>query len=197
MCAMYNVAEHCKEKMSPEYQDWVNEVQHCYDDTIAEFWEEYRRTDSWPEPYRTLSFHAVRQSLNLQAENARFQMSSLFECHFESGTGKLTLMGRNRLQNIIDQGDLLGQVVYVHRSPVTAETAARISDVKKELTALGQDASTFEIVEAKSTPSSVSGAEAAAAAKLLTSPPKLGGSTSGTGTSGGSGGSSSSSGATP
>ena len=193
-CAMQNVCKDCEQRMSPEYQEWLTEVKHFCRDTYREFRDEYDQTNRWPEPYTTLCIHAVRQPLSIQAENARLQMLSLWEYHFESGTGKLTVMGRKRLEDIVDQADGLGHVVYVHRSPIAAETTARISEVRKELTVLVQDQTAFEVVEARATPSAISGGEAAAAMKLLTSPPKLspssssGSSNSSSGSSGSSGG---------
>ncbi len=189
-CATQNVGRALEEKLSPEYQQWLADVRHFCRDTYAEFEDEYHRTDMWPEPYTTLSVHSVRTPLAIQAENARLQMLSLWDYHFESGTGKLTVMGRTRLEDIVDQASALGNVVYVHRSSNAMETAARVADVRREIGQQAADADSFEIVEARTTPSTVSGGEAKRAVDRLVNPPQSSSSNS-SGSSSGSSGSSS------
>jgi len=189
-CATQAALRDTEQRMSPEYQLWLEDVKHFCRDTVAEFEDEYYYNDRWPQPYTALAQHAVREPLLIQAENARLQMLSLWEYHFESGTGKLTMMGRKRLGDIVEQADGLGHIIYVHRSAVGAETSARIREVRKELSALVEDDTAFEVIEARATPSTITGGEAKKAIDLLTAPSRSmssSGSSSGSSNSGGSG----------
>ena len=169
---MKNVGHAIEQDMSPEYQAWWVEVKHFWHDTKSEFKAEYDKNDNWPDPYVTLAVQSARQPLSIQADNARAQMSSLWDYHFEMASGKLNSMGRKRLQDIVDQAGSLGHTVYVHRTPDAHETGARVADVRKELEQFAQDQVAFEVVEARTKPSMVGGDETQKTLKLLTSPPK-------------------------
>lgn len=171
-CATQNVGTALEEKMSPEYQEWLAEVKHFCRDTQREFEDEYHKNEHWPNPFSTLAQHSVRQPLELQAENARQQLATLWDYHFESGTGKLNSMGRKRLQDIVGQSGTLGHTVFVQRLPSADETGLRVDDVRIELDQMDLDEQTFEIAQARTIPSVVSGVEAQAAIKLITDPKK-------------------------
>lgn len=171
-CATQNVGKAMEEKMSPDYQEWLAEVKHFCRDTRREFEDEYHKNAHWPNPYSTLAQQSVRQPLDLQAENARQQLATLWDYHFESGTGKLNSMGRKRLQDIIGQSGTLGHTVFVQRLPSADETSLRVDDVRSELDEMDLDEMTFEVAEARSNPSVLSGDEAKAAIKLMTEPKK-------------------------
>lgn len=182
-CATQNVGRAMEEKMSPEYQEWLEEVKHFCRDTKMEFEDEYQKNKHWPNPYSTLAQHSVRQPLDLQAENARQQLATLWDYHFEGGTGKLNAMGRKRLQDIVGQSGTLGHTVFVQRLPSSDETGLRVDDVRRELDGMDLDEMTFEVAQARTNPSLVSGDEAKQAIKLMTEPKKK----EGAGTQGGSG----------
>ena len=171
-CATQNVGKAMEEKMSPEYQIWWEEVKHFGRDTKVEFEDEYHKNAYWPQPYDTLAQQSIRQPLDLQAENARQQLATLWDYHFETGTGKLNSMGRKRLQDIVGQSGTLGQTVFVQRLPSADETSIRVDAVRSELDEMDLDEMTFEVAEARSNPSVVSGDEAKAAIKLMTEPKK-------------------------
>ena len=176
-----------RERLPEAHQAWLCEVKHFYSDTKHEMAEEYRTNNDWPHPYSELAQSAVREPLEIQSANAKVQLLSIWDYHFETGTGRLTTMGRNRLQSITEQADALGHTIYVRRSVNPKETTARFDAVRAELKDLTEDADSFEIVEAKASPSSVEGNEAQKAVNLLLNPAK---SASSSGSSGGSSGSS-------
>lgn len=184
-CATQNVGRALEEKMSPEYQVWWEEVKHFGRDTKVEFEDEYHRNARWPQPYSTLAQHSVRQPLDVQADNARQQLATLWDYHFETGTGKLNSMGRKRLQDIVGQSGTLGHKVFVQRLPSSNETSLRVDDVRNELDQMDLDEMTFEVAEARSNPSVVSGEEAKAAIKLITAPKKKESAGTQSGTTGG------------
>jgi hypothetical protein len=171
-CATQNVGRALEEKMSPEYQVWLEDVKHFWRDTKVEFEDEYHRNARWPQPYSTLAQQSVRQPLDQQAENARQQLATLWDYHFETGTGKLNSMGRKRLEDIVGQSGTLGQKIFVQRLPSADETTLRLEDVRRELDEMDLDEMTFEVAQARSNPSVVSGEEAKAAIKLITEPKK-------------------------
>lgn len=182
-CATQNVAQAMEEKMSPEYQVWLEDVKHFCRDTQREFADEYHKNNNWPRPFGALAQHSVRQPLDQQAENARQQLATLWDYHFESATGMLNSMGRKRLADIVNQSGALGHTVFVQRLTSMHETNIRLTEVKKELDQMELDGETFEVAEARINPSVVSGPEAQQAIKLMTEPKKKesGGSQGGTG----------------
>jgi hypothetical protein len=171
-CATQNVGEALEQKMSPEYQVWWEEVKHFGRDTQREFEDEYHKNAYWPRPYDSLAEQSVREPLQIQAQNARQQLATLWDYHFETGTGRLNSMGHKRLQDIIDQSGTLGHTVFVQRLPSADETSLRAEDVRSALDNMDLDEMTFEVAEARSNPSTVSGIEAQAAIKLITEPKK-------------------------
>jgi hypothetical protein len=187
--ATVNVGKALEEKMSPEYQEWLAEVRHFWGDTKREFDDEYHKNAYWPQPYSTLAQRSVREPLDIQAQNAKQQLATLWDYHFESGTGKLNSMGRKRLQDIVGQSGTLGYTVFVQRLPSADETSLRVEDVRSELDQMDLDEQTFEVAQARSNPTVVSGIEAQAAIKLITDPKKKEGSGTTNGASASSGGS--------
>ncbi len=171
-CAAQNVGKTLEEKMSPEYQEWLSDVKHFWRDTQEEFAYEYHVNNNWPWPYAPLAMHSARQPLDIQTENARQQLTTLWDYHFESGTGKLNSMGRKRLSDLVGQSPALGQTVFVQRVPSLAETDLRIDEVRKEIDIMDVEEVTFEVAVARVTPTVVSGTEAQNAVKLLTEPKK-------------------------
>jgi hypothetical protein len=171
-CATQNVGQALEEKMSPEYQEWWAEVKHFGRDTQREIEDDYHKNAYWPRPFDTHAQHSVRQPHDLQAENARQQLATLWDYHFETGTGKLNSMGRKRLQDIVGQSGTLGHTVFVQRLPSTDETSLRVDDVRTALDEMDLDEMTFEVAQARSNPSVVSGDEAKAAIKLMSEPKK-------------------------
>jgi hypothetical protein len=158
-------------KMSPEYQEWLDEVRHFGHDTWNEFCAEYYRNEYWPRPYSDLAAQSWREPQILQAENARLQMLSIWDYHFEPDTGRLNAMGKQRLQNIVDQADALGRTIYVRRTQNPQQTQLRVVAVREQLDKLSDTQGLFDVVEANASPSGVSGDEAQRAVDLLTAPP--------------------------
>jgi hypothetical protein len=150
----------------------VDRVKHFMGDTAREFAIEYEINDAWPSPYTEHATQAVLDPLRIQAENARVQMVSLWDYHFESGTGQLNTMGQKRLWDIVDQSDTFGQRIYVRCTQSPHETELRMVSVRDELAKLAPDVTSFDVVEARVNPSMVSGEEAKKAVGLLTAPPK-------------------------
>jgi len=177
-----------EQKLPPAHQAWLCEVRHFWSDTKHEFAEEYRANKDWPSPYTELAKRSAREPFDLQAANARLQLVSIWDFHFETGTGRLTTMGRNRLQSIVDQADSLGHTVYVRRTMNPKETAARLESVREELKNLTEDPDSYEVAEAKASPSSVGGQEAQKAMDRMLNPPKSGQASASGGSSGQSGG---------
>lgn len=171
-CATENVEQAMEEKLSPEYQEWLGEVKHFWRDTQREFADEYHKNEYWPQPYSTLAQYAVRQPLDLQAENARQQLTTLWDYHFEGATGKLNAMGRKRLQDIVNQSGAWGHAIFVQRSPSADETTLRLAEVRKELDHMELDGVTYDVAESRANPTLVIGEEAKQTIKLLTEPPK-------------------------
>jgi len=169
--AQHELAE-AEDKLSPEYQEWLEEVRHFWGDTTSEFAAEYHKNDEWPYPYSDLAEQTTRQPLMLQAENARFQMLTVWDYHFEPGTGKLNTMGRKRIQDIVDQTGSLGHTIYIRRAQNPKETTARLAEVRTLLEQSTEGQITFELVEISASPSGVSGNEAQKAMQLLTTPSK-------------------------
>lgn len=169
-CATGHVCEALEEKLSPDYQQWLSDVKHFCNDTWSEFSDEYHRNNDWPQPYSSLAEHSVRDPLQLQADNARVQLATLWDYHFESGTAQLNSMGIKRLQNIVTQSGTLGQVVFVQRTPSTTETELRVEQVRKELAQLDLGGANYEVAEARVNPTEMLGEEAKRAMKLITNP---------------------------
>ena len=177
-----------EQRLPAGHQAWLCEVRHFWSDTKHEFGEEFRTNKDWPAPYDELAKRATREPFDLQAANGRLQLVSIWDFHFEPGTGRLTTMGRNRLQSIVEQADTLGHTVYVRRTLNPKETAARLESVREELKNITEDPDSFEVAEAKATPSSVGGQEAQKAMDRMLNPPKSGQASSGGASSGQSGG---------
>jgi hypothetical protein len=165
---------------------------HFWRDTKEEFAAEYHKNDVWPYPYKELAQQAATEPFAIQAENARLQLVSMWDHHFQSDSAELTTMGHERLKNIVDQSGTLGRKVYVARCDDSEQTKLRIALVEAELKRLVDDAPAFEVIEGRATPSTISGPEAQRAVKLLTEAKATGnlsgsgGSTTGGSTTGGS-----------
>jgi hypothetical protein len=193
-CTTQHVAASAEEKLSPEYQTWWQEVKHFCRDTKEEFAAEYHKNDVWPYPYNELAQHAATEPFAIQAENARLQMVSMWDHHFQTESAELSTMGRQRLKTIVEQSGTLGHKVYVTRCDDPEQTKLRIAEIQTELKRLTDDGAEFEVIEGRATPSTMSGPEAQRAVKLLTETkatgnlPGSGGSTTGGSTGGGSGG---------
>jgi hypothetical protein len=172
VCAAGHVGTALEQKMSPDYQMWLEDVKHFWRDTHREFADEYHRNDAWPRPYSILAEHAVRTPLDMQAENARHHLATLWDFHFDSGTAQLNSMGQKRLQYIVAQAGAAGQVVFVQRTASTTETELRLERVRDELNQLDLGGVSYEVAEARSNPTEIVGKEAVHAMKRLTDPPK-------------------------
>ena len=149
---------------------WWQRLKHLWIDTTHEFANEYHKNQRWPEPYNALAERSFHEPLNIQAKNARLQMASLWDYHFRRGIGKLNLMGKERLRNIINQSHLRGYAVYVHSTANPIETQARLDAVRKRIGQLRGNSDEFKVITSTVNPSSVSGAEAQNATKRLTTP---------------------------
>jgi hypothetical protein len=169
---MHDTKECMKCNLSCEHQQWLADVRHFCSDTYCEFEYEYHKNNDWPFPYDVLARESLYQPINQQAENARLQVLSVWDYHFEPTSGRLNAMGRKRLESIVDQASELGRVVYVRRTQNRTETLARVAAVREELRKMAQDTPAFEVVEASAMPSFVSGGEAQKTIKLLTNPAK-------------------------
>jgi uncharacterized membrane protein YgcG len=171
-CATGHIGTALEQKLSPEYQEWCDNVKHFWGDTCQEFSDEYHRNNDWPQPYSRLAEHSVRDPLDMQAENARMHLATLWDFHFDSGTAQLNSMGQKRLQNIVGQGGAMGQVIYVQRTPSTTETELRLDQVRRELTQLDLGGVAYDVAEARTTPTIMVGEEAKRAMKIITNPSK-------------------------
>jgi outer membrane protein OmpA-like peptidoglycan-associated protein len=132
--------------------------------------DEYHRNNDWPKPYSGLAEQSVRVPLDIQAENARQHLATLWDFHFDSGTAQLNSMGQKRLQAIVAQAGAGGQVVFVQRTPSTAETELRLEEVRKQLSQLDLGDVNFDVAEARVKPTEIVGKEAVHAVKRLTDP---------------------------
>jgi len=171
-CATQNVVAACEEKLSPEYQTWLTDVKHFCRDTQQEFADEYHRNNDWPLPYSTLAERSARDPFETQAANARYHLTTLWDYHFDQGTWRLNSMGRKRLQDIISQVETLGRVVYVQRSVSSTETELRLEQVRNEIDRIDTEDHDFEVAQARTTPTLVSGEEARITMDRLTRPQK-------------------------
>lgn len=168
-----NATATAESKLPVETHDWLHNVKHFCRDTKREIATEYHRNNDWPFPYSDLAVHAVRQPMDLQAQNARLQMLSLWDYHFDPGTGKLNTMGRRRLEDIVDQATAEERTVYVRRAPTAKETSARLASARTGLQDVVGDETSFQVVEAQIGPSTVTGDEAQRTLQRLTNPTNL------------------------
>ena len=162
--------------LSCEYQNWLDEVKHFWHQTKREFHLEYQANQAWPAPYNKLSRRSLREPLDVQAHNGRVEMASMWDYHFKPDSGELTVMGRQRVQDVIDQAGVVGRTIYVRRAEDPDKTKARLAAVQAQLGKLGQDQLSFDVVESNANPSIVSGIEAMNALDRLTTPTDLSGS---------------------
>src|SRR5262245_30272655 len=108
-CATERCEVALEQKCSPEYQRWIEDVKHFCSDTCRAVSDEYHGNNDWPRPYNCMAEQSVRVPLDIQAENARQHLATLWDFHFDSGTAQLNSMGQKRLQNIVAQAGTAGK----------------------------------------------------------------------------------------
>jgi hypothetical protein len=90
-----------------------------------------KRNNCWPEPFIYADREAVRMPFNRMVEKGWERQNTLGDQDFVPETGQLTLAGQSRVRNILLLGMPQHRTIYVHRSLLPNETAARVDAVQQ------------------------------------------------------------------
>lgn len=90
-----------------------------------------KRNNCWPEPFVYADRMAVRAPFNRMVEKGWERQNTLGDQDFVPETGQLTLAGQSRVRNILVLGMPQHRTIYVHRSLLPNETAARVDAVQQ------------------------------------------------------------------
>jgi hypothetical protein len=90
-----------------------------------------KRNNCWPEPFIFADREAVRAPFNRMVEKGWERQNTLGDQDFVAETGQLTLAGQFRVRNILLLSMPQHRTIYVHRSLLPNETAARVDAVQQ------------------------------------------------------------------